>query len=138
MRGVRDLRAIPWVFAWTQCRAVLPGWYGFGTGLAAAIDQHGLETVRAASRDWPFLATLVSDVEMVLAKSDLDIAARHGLDPVHMALAWCRTRPFMTSAIFGATTTDQLEVALGSVEVTLSQEVLDEITAAHRAHPMPY
>ena len=68
----------------------------------------------------------------------LDIAARHGLDPVHMALAWCRTRPFMTSAIFGATTTDQLEVALGSVEVTLSQEVLDEITAAHRAHPMPY
>ena len=44
----------------------------------------------------------------------------------------------MTSAIFGATTTDQLEVALGSVEVTLSQEVLDEITAAHRAHPMPY
>ncbi|WP_109467369.1 aldo/keto reductase [Albibacillus kandeliae] len=68
----------------------------------------------------------------------LDIAARHGLDPVHMALAWCRTRPFMTSAIFGATTTDQLEVALGSVDVTLSQEVLDEITAAHRAHPMPY
>ena len=68
----------------------------------------------------------------------LDIAACHGLDPVHMALAWCRTRPFMTSAIFGATTTDQLEVALGSVEVTLSQEVLDEITAAHRAHPMPY
>lgn len=68
----------------------------------------------------------------------LDIAARHGLDPVHMALAWCRTRPFMTSAIFGATTTEQLEVALGSVEVTLSQEVLDEITAAHRAHPMPY
>ncbi|MFT5051400.1 MAG: phosphoenolpyruvate carboxylase [Chlamydiales bacterium] len=77
MRGVGDLRAIPWVFAWTQCRAVLPGWFGVGTGLVAAIEVHGLETVRLAIRDWPFLALLVSDVETVLAKSDLDIAARY-------------------------------------------------------------
>jgi phosphoenolpyruvate carboxylase len=77
MRGVQDLRAIPWVFAWTQCRAVLPGWFGFGTGLAQAIDTHGLQSVRQAAQDWPFLSTLVSDVEMVLAKSDLDIAARY-------------------------------------------------------------
>jgi phosphoenolpyruvate carboxylase len=76
-RGVADLRAIPWVFAWTQCRAVLPGWFGVGTGFRAAIDAHGLTAVRAAVRDWPFLATLVADVEMVLAKSDLDIAARY-------------------------------------------------------------
>ena len=68
----------------------------------------------------------------------LDIAARHGLDPVHMALSWCLTRPFMCSAIFGATTMDQLERALGSVDVTLSDEVLREIDKAHRAHPMPY
>ena len=68
----------------------------------------------------------------------LQIAERHGLDPVHMALAWCRTRPFMASAIFGATRMDQLEHALGSVEVSLSDEVLEEIGAAHRAHPMPY
>ena len=68
----------------------------------------------------------------------LDIAARHGLHPVHMALAWCRTRPFMCSAIFGATTMDQLEVALGAVDVVLSDEVLAEIDAAHKAHPMPY
>ena len=68
----------------------------------------------------------------------LDIAAAHGLDPVHMALAWCRTRPFMASAIFGATTMDQLERALGSVEVTLSKEVLEAINVAHQAHPMPY
>ena len=77
MRGVRDLRAIPWVFAWTQCRATLPGWYGVGTGLAAAIDAHGLATVRQAARSWPFLATFLADVEMVLAKSDLSIAARY-------------------------------------------------------------
>lgn len=68
----------------------------------------------------------------------LEIAARHGLDPVHMALAWCRTRPFMCSAIFGATTMDQLERALGSVDVVLTDEVLSEIDAAHRAHPMPF
>ncbi len=68
----------------------------------------------------------------------LDIAERHGLDPVHLALAWCRTRPFMASAIFGATTIEQLDRALGSVEVTLSDEVLEEINMAHQAHPMPY
>ena len=68
----------------------------------------------------------------------LDIAQRHGLDPVHMALAWCRTRPFMCSSIFGATTLPQLEHILTSVDVSLSDEVLDEITAAHKAHPMPY
>lgn len=68
----------------------------------------------------------------------LDTARRHGLDPVHLALAWCRTRPFMASAIFGATTTEQLDRALGSVDVTLSDEVLADIDTAHRAHPMPY
>ena len=68
----------------------------------------------------------------------LEIAARHGLDPVHMALAWCRTRPFMASAIFGATKQAQLEHALKSVELELSVEVLEEISRAHRAHPMPY
>ena len=67
-----------------------------------------------------------------------DIAARHGLDVSQMSLAWCLTRPFMTSAIFGATNMDQLKVALTSVDVTLSGEVMQEISLAHRAHPMPY
>lgn len=77
MRGVQDLRAIPWVFAWTQSRAVFPGWYGVGTGLEAAIEAHGIQAIRDAARDWPFLATFLADVEMVLAKSDMDIAARY-------------------------------------------------------------
>ena len=68
----------------------------------------------------------------------LEIARKHGLDPVHMALAWCRTRPFMASAIFGATSVDQLALALGSVDVELGSEVLEEIDIAHKAHPMPY
>jgi len=68
----------------------------------------------------------------------LDLAAEHGIDPVHMALAWCRTRPFMASAIFGATTMAQLELALGSAAVTLGEDLLRAIDSAHKAHPMPY
>lgn len=68
----------------------------------------------------------------------LDIAERHGLDPSQMALAWCKTRPFMGSIIFGSTTMEQLECCLGAADLTLSEEVLAEIDAAHRQHPMPY
>lgn len=68
----------------------------------------------------------------------LAIAARHGLDPVQMALKWTLTRPFMGSSIFGATTLAQLEHALGAADVQLSGEVLAEIDAAHKAHPMPF
>lgn len=72
------------------------------------------------------------------AAAYLEIAARHGLDPVHMALAWQQTRPFAISAIFGATTSAQLDRILGAADLELSGEVLDEITAVHKAHPMPY
>ncbi len=68
----------------------------------------------------------------------LDVAARNGLDPVHMAIAWCRTRPFMLSAIFGATSVAQLEHILAGVDLELSKEVLTEISTAHRTHPMPF
>jgi len=68
----------------------------------------------------------------------LAIARRHGLDPVRMALAWVMQRPFVCTAIFGATTQAQLEHALGSAGPSLGAEVLREIDAAHRAHPMPY
>ena len=68
----------------------------------------------------------------------LDIARRHGLDPVHMALAWQFTRPFPVSAIFGATTSAQLARTLEGRDLTLSPEVVKEIERAHRAHPMPF
>ncbi|WP_170383003.1 aldo/keto reductase [Ruegeria atlantica] len=68
----------------------------------------------------------------------LAIAERHGLDPVHMALAWCRTRSFMMSAIFGATSVSQLEHVLAGKDMRLSDEVITEIGQAHRAHPMPF
>jgi phosphoenolpyruvate carboxylase len=76
--GLADLRAIPWVFAWAQTRVNLPGWYGLGSGLAAAIDgAGGLEAVRAAYRDWPLLAVLLDNAEMSLAKTNRRIAARY-------------------------------------------------------------
>lgn len=86
----------------------------------------------------PELGGRNTDRSYLAVQAYLDIAERHGLNPVHMALAWCCARPFMTSAIFGATTLGQLEIALGAADVTLSDEVLDEINAAHKAHPMPY
>ena len=68
----------------------------------------------------------------------LAIAARHGLDPVKMAIAWCLTRPFPTIPILGATTAPQLAEQLGAEDMVLSPEVLAEIEAAHKAHPLPF
>ncbi|SMP13669.1 aldo/keto reductase [Shimia sagamensis] len=68
----------------------------------------------------------------------LDIAAKHGLDPVHMAMAFTVQRPFMCSSIFGATTVEQLKHILAGADLRLSAEVLKDISDAHRAHPMPY
>ena len=81
---------------------------------------------RATDRVWP------------AAGAYQEVARRHGLDMAHMALAWCRTRPFMTSAIFGATSTGQLGHLLESVDVTISDACLEDIDRVHRAHPMPY
>jgi len=76
-RSLDDLRAIPWVFAWAQTRVNLPGWYGLGSGLEAVISEAGMEELRAAYREWPLFASLLDNVEMSLAKTDRDIAARY-------------------------------------------------------------
>lgn len=68
----------------------------------------------------------------------LGLAAHHRIDPVHMALAWTRTRPAQTLPIIGATTADQLETVLAAANVTLPSALLDEIAALHKAKPMPY
>ena len=78
-RRIEDLRAIPWVFSWSQCRLMLPGWYGFGTAVRAWTARHpdGLATLRAMYRDWPFFRSALSNMDMVLAKSDIAIASRY-------------------------------------------------------------
>jgi phosphoenolpyruvate carboxylase len=77
MQGIRDLRAIPWVFAWTQTRAILPGWYGVGTALEAAIARHGEAVLRDMFGEWLFMRAMLDDLEMVLAKCDMGIARRY-------------------------------------------------------------
>src|SRR5215831_17965988 len=73
-----ELRAIPWVFAWAQTRLNLPGWYGFGSGLAAVLGEPGgLDAARAAYRGWPLVTVLLENAEMSLAKTDRRTAVRH-------------------------------------------------------------
>src|SRR5438270_3925461 len=77
---IEDLRAIPWVFGWAQCRLMLPAWYGFGSAVKtwlAAEPREGLTLLRAMAREWPFFATLLSNMDMVFAKSDIPIACRY-------------------------------------------------------------
>ena len=74
----------------------------------------------------------------VATQSYLDLAAKHGIDPIHMSMAWQRRRPFPISAIFGATTTEQLAHILAGDQVSLSDELMKEIDVVHRQHPMPY
>ncbi len=72
--ALTNLRAIPWVFAWSQARAVIPGWYGVGSGLQAAIDAGHEGLLKEMARVWPFFSTFLDDIAMVLSKGDLTIA----------------------------------------------------------------
>ena len=76
---LEDLRAIPWVFSWSQCRLMLPGWYGFGTAVELWLARPGasVEALRAMHERWAFFRSVLSNMDMVLAKSDLAIASRY-------------------------------------------------------------
>jgi len=78
-QGIEDLRAIPWVFSWAQCRVMLPGWYGFGAAVKAWLEVHpdGMATLQAMHAEWPFFRTTLSNMDMVLSKSDIAIASRY-------------------------------------------------------------
>jgi phosphoenolpyruvate carboxylase len=79
---IEDLRAIPWGFSWGQCRLTLPGWYGFGSAVRPFLEGEagaagGLARLQQMDREWPFFRTLLSNMDMVLAKSDLALASRY-------------------------------------------------------------
>jgi phosphoenolpyruvate carboxylase len=81
---IEDLRAIPWTFSWGQCRVMLPGWYGFGSAVNEWLSADGeagktsrLAQLQKMFRHWPFFRMLLSNMDMVLAKTDLAVAARY-------------------------------------------------------------
>ena len=76
---IEDLRAIPWVFSWAQCRLMLPGWFGFGSAVETWLKENpdGMDLLRRMVANWPFFRTLLSNMDMVMAKADLVIAARY-------------------------------------------------------------
>jgi phosphoenolpyruvate carboxylase len=78
-RSIESLRAIPWVFSWAQCRLMLPGWYGFGAAVETWVagGEKRLPLLQEMHREWPFFASVLSNMEMVLAKADLAIASRY-------------------------------------------------------------
>jgi phosphoenolpyruvate carboxylase len=108
--AIEDLRAIPWVFSWSQSRVMLPGWYGFGS----AVEGEDMDQLRTMARDWPFFRTLIQNMEMVMAKADMTIARRYATLVPDRALAdrvfaailaeWDRTE----AAVLAITGQDQL------------------------------
>jgi len=110
---IEDLRAIPWGFSWGQCRLTLPGWYGFGSAVQRFVDEAGKSQagqrkrlLQQMAREWPFFNALLSNMDMVLAKSDLALASRYAelvadrrlRDRVHAAIEseWHRTAQALT------------------------------------------
>jgi phosphoenolpyruvate carboxylase len=83
--GVEALRAIPWMFAWSQSRHMLPGWFGIGSGLRAVVERHGAGLLGEMYAAWPFLAGLLDDIEVVMGKADMAIAEFYEqlADPAH-------------------------------------------------------
>jgi len=125
---IEDLRAIPWVFSWAQARIMLPGWYGTGQAFADFADRGLLAEMVAA---WPFLATTLSNLEMVLAKSDIGVAARYATLVPDVAL---RDRIFGRIRSGWETTRDQLLLLTGQTELLANQPA----TARSVKLRMPY
>jgi phosphoenolpyruvate carboxylase len=116
---IEDLRAIPWVFSWSQCRLMLPGWYGFGTAVKTWTGTHprdGMATLQAMYRHWPFFTTMLSNMDMVLAKSDIAIASRY---------AELVPDPTLRQAIFGRVHAEWRETVRALLTITEQSTLLE-------------
>jgi phosphoenolpyruvate carboxylase len=134
---IEDLRAIPWGFSWGQCRLTLPGWYGFGSAVLSFADEAApqqrdrWELLRAMYRDWPFFRTLLSNLDMVLAKCDLALASRYA---ELVADASLRDSVFRTIQDEWRRATDALSRITGDSERLARNPVL----ARSISHRFPY
>ncbi|MBX3633255.1 MAG: phosphoenolpyruvate carboxylase [Simplicispira sp.] len=134
---IEDLRAIPWGFSWGQCRLTLPGWYGFGTAVETFLAAPGkdpkaqLALLRKMVREWPFFSTLLSNIDMVLAKSDLALASRYS-----ELVSDARLR----KKVFGAIEQEWQRTAEVLTRITGDKQRLAHNTALARSirHRFPY
>jgi phosphoenolpyruvate carboxylase len=131
--GLESLRAIPWVFGWTQARQIVPGWYGVGSGLAAARAAGLADTVTQMARGWPFFANFMSNVAMTAAKADLAVADRyvHRLVPEHLQR--------LAGAIHDehALTVAELQLAMGTESLLGNQPGLAQTLMVRDAYLRP-
>ena len=133
-RAITDLRAIPWVFSWSQCRLMLPGWYGLGTAVRTFRQQRGeagLALLRDMHVHWPTFRSLLSNLDMVLAKVDLPIASRYAALVQDAAL---RERIFQRIQCECEATVDALSAITGQ------RELLEDNPSLRRSiqHRFPY
>ena len=130
---IEDLRAIPWGFSWGQCRLTLPGWYGFGTAVNAFINENRGDAalLQKMYRNWPFFRTLLSNMDMVMAKSDLALASRYS-----ELVTYTRLR----KDIFGAIETEWHLTAKALTLITGDKQRLTNNAALQRSirHRFPY
>jgi phosphoenolpyruvate carboxylase len=115
---IEDLRAIPWVFSWSQSRLLVPGWYGFGTAVTEWLESNprGLERLREMNRRWPFFETLLSNLDMVLSKTDLGIGSRYAELVTDAALG---------NAVFERIATEHALTTQRLLEITGQQALLE-------------
>jgi phosphoenolpyruvate carboxylase len=121
---IEDLRAIPWVFSWTQVRIILPGWYGLGAALERAREEYGPDLLKEMDRDWPFFGATLSNAELALTKADSQIAERYIqlVEPVEM-----RDR------IWGQIREEYDRTARMILEITGQQRLLDREPVLQRS-----
>jgi phosphoenolpyruvate carboxylase len=131
-QNVAGVTAAAWVYAWSQSRHMLPGWFGAGSGLEVVRTQHGLELLRGAYGSWPFFRSLIDDIEAMLARADMEISACYDrLAPPELAEIAAAIR-----AEFALTSTLILQIK-GSAELLDSDRTLQRSIAVRNPYVDP-